>query len=77
MYDWDPFPVQDNLVTLKAGQDYKGKTFNLGEFYKFDKSGIYKIIGVYSNSFYCCGIEFGTYALTGTVQSEPIEVEIE
>lgn len=77
MYDWDPFPKQDNLVTLKAGQDYKAKTFNLQKYYKFDKPGIYKIIGFYSNPFYACGIEFGVYALSGTVKSEPIEIEVE
>jgi hypothetical protein len=70
------FPTKDSLITLAPGKVHKFGPYHLQDFYRFDRKGKYRIIGVYANSSYACGIEFGVYALTGKVESEQAIIEI-
>jgi HEAT repeat protein len=72
------FPTKDSLITLSPQQVRKFGSYRLQDYYyQFERKGKYEIKGNYSNSLYGCGIEFGVYALTGTVESEKTIIEIE
>lgn len=68
-----PQITKDKLVTLKSGQIYKSSVVTIYRSYVFGP-GRYKIIGGYWN--YDSAIEFGVYALTGKIDSEPVIIEV-
>lgn len=76
MYSRTCFAVKDTLITLTPKKSYKLRPLSLQGYYSFNQPGKYKLTGIYTNGPYCSGVEFGVYALVGTVKSETAEIEI-
>lgn len=70
------FPSEKTLLTLKPGESHRFGPYILDSHFVFNKSGKYKVVGVYSNPPYASGVDFGVYALVGSVKSEPVTIEV-